>query len=161
MRFGNFYMIWGVCKMPQARMDQPGYVIAKLLLEMTKTAATVFLHSENHASEADDVMLCAAVYIGQCEGRPMTSGKLADYIGMPRPTVARKLDELKHRGLVLANSKRKWCIASNSPKVAARIAASVDALLPLIHSASSALSKMDSLGIASKPRQELDRNQSR
>jgi DNA-binding transcriptional ArsR family regulator len=142
-------------------MPHAGYEIAKLLLAMTKTAAAVFLHSENHASEADAVMLCAAVYIGQCEKRPMTAGKLSAYIGMPRPTVLRKLGELEQRGLVSANKKKQWCIADNSPKVAARIAAAIDALLPLIHNAEAILSRMDTRRIASKRRQELDRNQSR
>lgn len=147
--------------MPQAHIDQPGYVIARLLLDMTRIAAQLFLQEDKAASESDSVLLCAAVYVGQCEKRPMTAAKLADFIGMPRPTVLRKLGELRARGLVIANNKKQWCIASTSPKVAERITASIDALLPLVHSAAARLSKMDSARIAPKRRQEIDRSQSR
>lgn len=130
--------------------NQPGYVIAKLLLNMMQAAALLFLESDTAASDADSVLLCAAVYIGQCERRPMTAGKLADFIGMPRPTVNRKLEELKQRGIVFDNARRQWCITSSRPEIAERIAVSIDALLPLVHNASAVLSKMDSRIIASK-----------
>jgi hypothetical protein len=130
--------------------NQPGYVIAKLLLNMMQAAARLFLQSETAASDADCVLLCAAVYIGQCERRPMTAGKLADFIGMPRPTVNRKLGQLKKRGVVFHNSRQQWCITSGNPEIARRIAVSIDALLPLVHSAAAKLSKMDSATVASK-----------
>lgn len=136
--------------MPRARNDRPGYVVAKLLLDMTRLIATAFLDSEYPASDADALLLCVAIYIGQCEMRPMTAGKLAEFIGMPRPTVARKLAYLKHRGLVFENSRRQWCIAIDNPKVSARIAALNGAVLQLIHASSAMLSKMDNDRIASK-----------
>ncbi|WOH61950.1 helix-turn-helix domain-containing protein [Bradyrhizobium sp. BWC-3-1] len=147
--------------MPQARKDRPGYVVAKLLLDMSRLIATAFLDSEYPASDADALLLCAAIYIGQCERRPMTAGKLAEFIGMPRPTVTRKLSNLEARGLVIANSRKQWCISTHNPKVTARIAALNNAPLQLIHGSSAMLSKMDRSKIASKPRQEIDRNQSR
>ena len=45
-----------------------------------------------------DVLLCCAVAVGQLEGRPMKVGKLAQYLGMPRPTVFRKVKELEKAG---------------------------------------------------------------
>jgi DNA-binding transcriptional ArsR family regulator len=131
-------------------VNQPGYIIAKLLLNMMQAAAQLFLESDTAASDADCVLLCAAVYIGQCERRPMTAGKIADFIGMPRPTVSRKLGQLKKRGIVFSNSRQQWCITSSKPEIARRIVVSIDALLPLVHSAASKLSKMDSATVASK-----------
>jgi DNA-binding transcriptional ArsR family regulator len=136
--------------MPKARKDRPGYVVAKLLLDMARLIATAFLDSEYPASDADALLLCMAIYIGQCEQRPMTAGKLAEFIGMPRPTVTRKLADLEMRGLVIANSRKQWCISIHKPEVSARIAALNDAVLQLIHGASAMLSKMDTQRIALK-----------
>jgi DNA-binding transcriptional ArsR family regulator len=131
-------------------MDRPGYVVAKLLLDMARLIATAFLDSEYPASDADALLLCTAIYIGQCELRPMTAGKLAEFIGMPRPTVTRKLSNLEARGLVIANSRKQWRISIHKPEVTARIAALNDAPLQLIHGSAAMLSKMDTQRIALK-----------
>lgn len=126
------------------------WVISRLLLEIMKSAAKNFLGVEYPASAADEVMLCAAVHIGQCEGRRMSSGKLAEYAGMPRATATRKLRELKERGLLDLDDQGRWCLATSSPEIQGRVDASIDALLPLIHRAAAELSKMDSGDIAAR-----------
>jgi DNA-binding IclR family transcriptional regulator len=113
-----------------------------------QTAATGFLSAEYCASSCDDVLLCAAVYIGQCEGRLMTAGKLAEYIGMPRPTAFRKLHTLKERGVLDVSKSGRWCVSNNLPEISAKISRSVDALVPIIHRAAAELSKLDAKPIA-------------
>lgn len=46
------------------------------------------------------LLIAAAVYIGTIEGRPMTAAKIAAFIGMPRPTVIRRLSDLCDHGVV-------------------------------------------------------------
>ena len=46
------------------------------------------------------MLLLAGVMVGGTEGRPMTAYTLAQYVGMPHPTVFRRLPVLAARGLV-------------------------------------------------------------
>jgi hypothetical protein len=47
-------------------------------------------HVEGHfGADASDTLLCAAVYLGMFENRLMNASKLADYVGVPRSTMAR------------------------------------------------------------------------
>jgi hypothetical protein len=67
---------------------QPGWV----------TIATDF--GKRFGSCADELVLIAAVLIGQAEGKPMNASKLATYAGIPRTTVIRKLQALARRGVL-------------------------------------------------------------
>jgi len=46
------------------------------------------------------LLIAAAVFLGTIEGRPLTASKLAAYVGMPRPTVIRRLRILSRGGSV-------------------------------------------------------------
>lgn len=145
--------------MDRAAQNLAGLVIARHILDVMKAAALVFLGTEYGASAADEVMLCAAVYVGQAEGRMMTAGKLAEYVGMPRPTVVRKLRGLKQRGVVDCTASGHWGLATYSPEIASRLQGGIDALLPLIHKASAKLSKLDGGRIAAHDPARLERSQ--
>lgn len=74
--------------------------ITRMAVWVVRAIAKEYLGTDMAGSVADDVLLVIAIFIGQAERRPMTAAKLADYAGMPRATVVRKLRELKARGLV-------------------------------------------------------------
>lgn len=76
------------------------YIAVKLMLRLTSLISAHRLGDKNHGSRADDVMLLCAIFVGQHENRPMTASKLAQYVGIPRPTVVRKLQAMKAAGLV-------------------------------------------------------------
>ncbi len=75
--------------------------VARLHLDLARTMARLYLGTELYGTHSDEVILCCAILIGQTERRPMTAAKLADYAGMPRPTVVRKLRALESRGMVV------------------------------------------------------------
>lgn len=129
--------------MPGARLDSPQTVAARLLLTLTKEVAAAVLTEDGFGSHADEVMLCSAVWIGHAEDRPMTAAKIAEYIGMPRATVVRKLEQLKARGILHTVAKGRWCIANNEIK-RARFALLSAANKQHIHRAASKLSILDS-----------------
>ncbi|MCQ8223567.1 helix-turn-helix domain-containing protein [Burkholderia pseudomallei] len=66
------------------------------------------LRERRFASRAGDVLLLVGVAIGDLEARPMTAFKLAQYIGMPRPTVVRKLARMARAGLVVRDRRGRY-----------------------------------------------------
>jgi DNA-binding IclR family transcriptional regulator len=63
-------------------------------------------------SRTDFLLIGAAVYLSTIEGRPLTASKLADYVGMPRASVIRKLRTLIRRGAIERNGK-VYCTPTN------------------------------------------------
>lgn len=55
---------------------------------------------EYFGSRTGDMLIRSAVYLSTIEGQPMTAAKLATYVGIPRPTVIRRLRRLERRGIV-------------------------------------------------------------
>jgi DNA-binding transcriptional ArsR family regulator len=122
-------------------------VLAKLLLRMVQFVTSVYMDEQMFGSQADDALLLVAVYVGQAEHRPMTASKLAEYVGMPRPTVVRKLREMQQCGLVTIDERgAASCTIErlNSPEMVAAIQAAVHA----VEKAAVDLSKMDRNPIA-------------
>lgn len=88
----------------------PLYHLINLWISLTR-----YLHQaadigrqERYGAQVDDLLIRAAVYLGTVEGRPMTASKLATYVGIPRPTVLRRLHALERRRIVERNV-RTWC----------------------------------------------------
>lgn len=77
---------------------KPRLVISRLAMKLIQLVDVSFTKTGKFGSSADDVMLLLGIYIGQAEGRPMTAGKLAEYVGIPRATVIRKTREMQERG---------------------------------------------------------------
>lgn len=61
----------------------------------------MLLRQKRVASNTADTLLLAAVAIGDLEAKPMTAFKLADYIGIPRATLIRRLARMTRAGLVI------------------------------------------------------------
>lgn len=74
--------------------------LAQALLDVMRLFSSAYFQGERFGSRADDLLLYAALFIGQAEGRPLNHSKLADLAGLPRPTVIRKLKSFQARGAV-------------------------------------------------------------
>lgn len=74
-------------------------VILKQTLELWRAASLAWFGTDRFASRADDLFLGFALMIGTCEGRPMNATKLAEFAGLPRPTVVRKLARFQREGI--------------------------------------------------------------
>lgn len=115
-------------------------IAARLLMNVVRCCARNFVRTEMYASHADEVMLCCAIFIGQLEQKPMTAAKLASYVGMPRATVVRKLEQLEKRQLVRRIAARRWIITRPIDKAGVEN-------LALLRAACRELSKMDNEAI--------------
>ncbi|MGL3208667.1 helix-turn-helix domain-containing protein [Bradyrhizobium sp. BR 1433] len=78
------------------------YHLACLWVELTRQLHKMIAADlqAKFGSHAGDLLIDTAVFIGTVEERPMTATKLANYVGMPRPTVIRRLNILRRRGSV-------------------------------------------------------------
>jgi hypothetical protein len=128
--------------------SREGLIATRMLIDVMRTAAVLFFMEDHAASLSDELMICFALFVGQAEGRLLTAGKTATYIGMPRPTVVRKMRALQARGLVDQAAKRTYRLAIDRDDVAKRLNAAVDACTKHIHRASSDLSRLDTRAIA-------------
>ncbi|WP_155755013.1 helix-turn-helix domain-containing protein [Burkholderia pseudomultivorans] len=75
-------------------------LLARTMLDTLREFCAAYLSRKRFGSRADELVLLAAVFVGQAEGRPMNASKLAAYAGIPRPTVIRKLQALARRGVL-------------------------------------------------------------
>lgn len=81
----------------------------------------MLLRERRFTSNAADVLLICAVAIGDLEARPMTAFKLAQYIGMPRPTVVRKLARMARAGLVVRDGRGRYELTDKARRRAAGV----------------------------------------
>lgn len=118
------------------------------MIDLLKLPAEAHLRTKHYSSRCDDVMLMCAILIGQVERKPMTAAKLADYAGMPRPTVVRKLRQFEQAGMVeLLDGMPVGAIEHMNPE---GIEETIQALARSIKRAAAELSKMDGDDIANK-----------
>ncbi|EHP42310.1 hypothetical protein OR16_15314 [Cupriavidus basilensis OR16] len=80
------------------------------------------LGQHRFASHAGDVLLVCAVAVGDLEGKPMTAWKLAAYVGMPRPTIVRRLARMARAGLVARDGRGRYSLTTEGRRRAARAA---------------------------------------
>lgn len=82
------------------RLVKHRLVLARLVTRMLREISAAYVGTDSYGSRADETLLLIAIFIGQAEQRPMTAAKLAEYAGIPRPTVIRKLRDLEKDGLL-------------------------------------------------------------
>lgn len=124
-------------------------VLSRLTLKLTQLVDVSFTKTGKFGSSADDVMLLLAVFIGQAEARPMTPGKLAEYVGIPRATVIRKTRLMQQNGWLEAGRDGALTVPVallNTPDVMQ----SVEDAAHAIRKAAAELSKMDGKPVAGK-----------
>lgn len=118
-------------------------ILMRLTVDMMRLAYTAYFEGGNFGAGSDLVLLCMAVAIGQLEGRPMSANKIAQYVGIPRATVMRKLAELQTRRLIERPTPRAYILGTievPGPEHMRVIAA----LERRVREASTELSKLDS-----------------
>lgn len=123
-------------------------VVMKMVMEVMRCFTAAYLGETRFGASCSDLLLCSAIVIGQSEGRPMNASKLAEFAGIPRSSVIRRLAELEKAGLLekAGNVYRVRPEVPNRPRVKA---ASVEAR-KLVIAAAAKLSKMDSSTIAAE-----------
>lgn len=122
-------------------------VIAKGLLQILRTYATRPDGVVRFGSRTDELILSMAVFIGQAEGRLMGPSKLAEFCGMARPSVIRKLTELERDG-VLQRVNGDYIVrleVANSDRALALNASVVQQFFDIVRK----LSKLDMVPIVS------------
>ncbi|BAO20633.1 hypothetical protein [Pseudomonas phage PPpW-3] len=70
------------------------------MLDIMRVYCSTYFPERHFGTCANDLLLCAAVLVGQAEGRPLNASKLADFVGIPRPSVIRKMAAFESIGLV-------------------------------------------------------------
>ncbi len=136
--------------MPNRKLQKETLIVCRLLVSIVRTTAAIFEDGHTFSHTVPDVLLCAAIFIGEAEGRPMTAGKVATYIGMPRPTVLRRITALIDLGHVSRDPDGTLRMIRNTGNIVRERAATVENLQH-INRAVLALSKMDIQAIARQP----------
>jgi hypothetical protein len=128
-----------------------GAIPARLIIDLMHSVSENFLGESNAAAvSCDIVMLCAAMFVGQDEGFPLNASKLAEYIGMPRPSVIRKLRLLHKRGIVAKSSRLEWRVAVEHSDLRRRVDRTCEVNARLVMRAARDLSKLDTMAIAGR-----------
>ncbi|QKN87939.1 transcriptional regulator [Acinetobacter phage vB_AbaP_Alexa] len=118
------------------------------MLELASIAA---FDDARFGRNIDDIIILLGAGIGEYEGKPMTPSKLAEYIGMPRPTVIRRVSSLMDQGLLKMNDKKQLIYTE-------KLESGANKVMPKLKMSNvlrnvSFLSKMDTYPIATKKRQ--------
>ncbi|WP_407667418.1 helix-turn-helix domain-containing protein [Microvirga lotononidis] len=72
---------------------------------MDLTRALTVAKREKSPPRPDRLLVLSAVALGAIEGRPFRVQKLAEYLGMPRTSVLRRLEELGEEGWIEYDAK--------------------------------------------------------
>ena len=115
---------------------------------MRNIARAYFNNQANFGAIAGDVMLCMAIYLGQAERKPLSAAKLAQYVGIPRPTVVRRLLALERQGYV--ERYNGYYILPADRVHTDECLANLDLSVRIIHKVSRNLSNLDIKPIAEK-----------
>jgi hypothetical protein len=86
--------------------------LAKAYLALTRVMAdSVF---GNKSADHSLLLIGAAIMVGHAENRPLNATKIAHYIGQPRSTVIRKLNEFLRLGVIARHGN---CCRKNVPEI--------------------------------------------
>lgn len=124
-----------------------GAVHARLLLAVLQVSAAALGDMGFADAAALDVLLIAGIYIGLADRRPMTAGKLAAYLGMPRATATRHLQEMMRIGIIEQDAQHRWKLTGR-PEHHEILSRAVIANTQHILRAAASLSKMDTSDVA-------------
>jgi hypothetical protein len=141
--------------MPRTQRLTQGAVVARLLLDICGAITDgMGMAGAPDASCADVVLLCA-VMIGHAEGRPMTAAKIGAYVGIPRPTAIRRLQEMMDSGIIHHDARKRWKMLTSDSARRDLIDSVIVANTQHIRRAMDALSKLDGMEIAQRDDLEL------
>lgn len=98
----------------------------------------------NPGLDVQDCLILFAVVVGYFEQKPLTHSKLADYVGLPRPTVIRRVRRLV-KGRYLQYERDGTIITPKDRLVGDRAIRLAERYARHIRNASASLSKMDTM----------------
>jgi hypothetical protein len=127
--------------MPKTR--KRALIAASLFVDMFRSISEEVFSSNKAPAIVDNAVICAALYVGECEGRKMTATKISAYVGISRPTVIRRLEAMRRQKAVIQNADKSWRLMLENREVAAFSRAITDRHLKLLHKAFKELSKLD------------------
>jgi hypothetical protein len=136
-----------------SRVQRRGAITARLTIDLIRANIVAYKEGTDFDASASEVLLGAALFVGQAEGKPMTAAKAAAYIGMPRATAVRKLQEMKVGGVAeVSPDGRHWRLTFDATSERAkRTAELIEEKASAIQKAAAKLSKMDTPPVAGKP----------
>jgi DNA-binding transcriptional ArsR family regulator len=136
--------------MPQAKRYAQGLIASKLLLVLVKTLAERMNSDGLEKPALADVILICAVFVGQAERRPMSAAKIAEYVGIPRPTAIRHLARLEAAGMLRQDAKKHWSIPFDDKRRLGHLDATSATLASHLRRAAEELSKLDASNVANR-----------
>ncbi|KWN15868.1 hypothetical protein WM21_11880 [Burkholderia ubonensis] len=83
-------------------------------IETMRALSWALLRERRFGARAGDVLILMGVMIGEAEGKPLSAYKLAYLVGMPRPTVIRRLARLTRDGLVMRDHLKRYALADKA-----------------------------------------------
>lgn len=121
--------------------------IGKLTIDLLRDGARLqqnFLqHQEDHWGTVVDLMMIElALIIGQVDEKPMSATKVSQYIGIPRPSVIRKINQLVESGMVERLPTNKFRVSPSYLR-SRQFYSVIEQSERLIHRTAVILSKMD------------------
>lgn len=66
-------------------------LVSKTLIEVLRALTMSIFDTPNLGDRVEEILIVAAIVVGQAEGRLMCASDIANYVGLPRATVIRKL----------------------------------------------------------------------
>lgn len=122
-------------------------VILRAMIEIVRTYYQANFKTDKFGSNIELGFVLFAVLIGQAENQLMTATDISSYLGMPRPTVARKLKQLgRLRPLRTKRDGKRVCYWIENPNTPEAMKA-VDKVVRIIKRANRQLSKMVDTGM--------------
>ncbi len=121
-------------------------VVLKMTIEILRLFCKAYFDGDRPADRVNDVLIVAAIVVGQVEGHPLNASKVAEWVAMARPTVIRRLAALEKKGVLVRDGRVfKACheVVNSDPVVAAGVKAR-----ELIFTACAQLSKLDTKPVA-------------
>lgn len=84
-------------------------VLCRLMIDMTGTVHGAYAPaSEPFGTRLETFYIALCVALGDIDGKPFSVAKIAGYMGVPRSTVIRRLDQLQRWGLIDRQGRRYY-----------------------------------------------------
>jgi DNA-binding MarR family transcriptional regulator len=122
-------------------LREPRLAICRCILETMRLAMPVL--APDKPGDAHLFQLVLAVFVGTAEGKPMSTTKLALYLGIPRETVRRRLKDMIEAGIV--EMRRGRACLSESVLTTPQSLKATREIIALFHVAAGKLPKMGDL----------------
>ena len=102
---------WGV----RSKKARQRLVLCRLMIDMMRTVHGAYAPaSEPFGTRLETFFIVLCVALGDIDGEPFSVAKIAAYMGVPRTTVIRRLDQLQQWGLIDRQGRRYFMQTLNS-----------------------------------------------